>query len=88
MKAPDKIYVPITEGQEIAVNDWSGVPLAQYDWKKVVDNICYIRQDALVEYINKYLAENRGWKEANPSDRFFGGREVALEDLLEKLDTI
>ena len=47
---PDKIYIPMTADCDIAVNDWSGVPLAQYDYKKVTDNICFIRKD-LIEHI-------------------------------------
>lgn len=45
MKPLDVIYIPVTEGQEFLVNDWSSIPLSQYDWKPVVANIRYVRDD-------------------------------------------
>lgn len=47
--APEKIYIPITEGQEIAINEWGSIPLSQYEHKRVVENIEYTRTDALIE---------------------------------------
>ena len=46
-KAPEKIYIPITEGQEIAINEWGSIPLSQYEHKRVVENIEYTRTDVL-----------------------------------------
>ena len=82
MTAPDKIYIE-SNGKDGLYPDWSADRYLGH-----FEKVEYIRKDALVEYINKYLEENREWKEANPSDRFFGGREVALEDLLEHLNTM
>ena len=45
MRLLDVIYIPVTEGQEFLINDWSSIPLGQYDWEPVVANIRYVRDD-------------------------------------------
>lgn len=55
MKAPDKIYIPITDYELPTTNDWSGLPLSQYEWKPVLENIAYIRKDALLEWAKRML---------------------------------
>lgn len=87
MTAPDKIYVPITEGQEVAVNDWSGLPMAQYDYKKVVDNICYIRKDALVEWA-KGQREKAKIAAGGCLNMQASGKFLAYDELIEKLNTM
>ena len=55
MKAPNKIYIPLTEGQDILTNDWSGVPMFQDSGEAVVENVEYIRKDSLLEWAEDYL---------------------------------
>jgi len=47
-----------------------------------------VSRKALLSYINAELAENSEWKEVNPSDRFFGGVAVTLENLIEKIEQL
>ena len=82
MTAPDKIYIPMTPDCDIAVNDWSGVPLSQYDRKPVTANICYIRKDALLEFIEK---QSQNWS----SDSITGqGVKTGLFMIKDKLESL
>ena len=87
MKAPDKIYIPMTPDCDVAVNDWSGVPLSQYDGKPVTENICYIRKDALLEWANKRLEEFRHIAEIS-NDVAADGEVDAFEELIDKLNSM
>ena len=80
MKAPDKIFIPITPDCDIAVNDWSGVPLAQFDWKPVVENVCYIRKDVLLEWAREQIAENFG--------QYDNDWDLAFNELIDKINSI
>ena len=48
----------------------------------------YIRKDALLDWIKDQLKENAEWREVNPDDRFFGGKEVAFEHLIDKINSL
>ena len=57
-KAPEKIYIPITEGQEIAINEWGSIPLSQYEHKRVVENIEYTRTDVFIKESVQWLSDH------------------------------
>lgn len=52
------------------------------------DEVEYIRKDALLDWIKDQLKENAEWREVNPDDRFFGGKEVAFERLIDKINSL
>lgn len=65
VNAPEKIYIPITEGQEIAINEWGSIPLSQYEHKRVVENIEYTRTDFFIkmacEWLNEHTVLSEKW---------------------------
>ena len=79
MKAPDKIYLGIDDTE-------SG-----YVYNLSLDNNGhpeYIRKDAMLDWIKAQLAENEEWREVNPDDRFFGGKEVAYDYVIEMINKL
>ena len=52
-EVPNKIYIHITEKGEPTVNDWSSVALSQYEGKPVIENVCFVRLDVLLEWAEK-----------------------------------
>jgi hypothetical protein len=87
MKAPDKIYICIertygaSDGQVIAM-------VTPHNERQSVNDIEYIRKDALLDWIKEQLAENAEWREVNPDDRFFGGKEVAFNRIIDKINSM
>ena len=71
----DKIYV--------SLYGWNNNPTEDRD-----DRVEYIRKDALLDWIKDQLAENEEWREVNPDDRFFGGKEVAFECIIDKINSL
>jgi hypothetical protein len=83
MKAPDKIYV--REFPQGLNQLWSSVLATQ---TSAIEQHVYIRKDALLDWIKDQLKENEEWREVNPDDRFFGGKEVAFERLIDKINSL
>ena len=79
MTAPDKIYL----------NKYMIRPgmLRPAEFPADEPEFEYIRKDALVEYIKETIERNKPWKESL-NDRYFGGIEIALENILEHLNTM
>lgn len=87
MEAPDKIYLHGYNFSKKPVNTWSEHPAKGMRGHEVI-NEEYIRKDALLEWIKAQLKENAEWREVNPDDRFFGGKEVAFERLIDKINSL
>ena len=80
MKAPDKLFLHPNYRGEVGAN-WLTFPLTKKDE-------CFIRKDALLDWIKAQLKENEEWREVNPDDRFFGGKEVAYNYVIEKINKL
>ena len=78
--ALDKIYIPMTADCEIVVNNWSGIPLSQYDGKPVTSNIEYIRKDALLEWAQQMLDEA-----SSPFVQSIAARTPSVVELIDRL---
>lgn len=79
MKAPDKIYLPKEEIEER--KPWIETA---YDpnWDE-----CYIRKDALIEWVNRRLKEFRHIAEIS-NDVAADGEVDAFEELIDKLNSM
>ena len=71
----DKIYV--------SLYGWNNNPTEDRD-----DEVVYIRQDALLDWLKARLKENEEWREVCPDDRFFGGEEVAYDYVIEMINKL
>lgn len=80
MKAPDKLFLHPNYRGEVGAN-WLTFPLTKKDE-------CYLRKDTLLDWIKDQLKENAEWREVNPDDRFFGGKEVAFERIIDKINSL
>ena len=54
MKAPEKIYIPRLEGNEIFVHEWSATKFRKYFSIEIAENVEYIRTDAFIEKACEY----------------------------------
>ena len=82
MKAPDKIYLLKVELEE----RWPGITeVSELEPKK---EECYIRKDALLELIKDQLKENAKLREADPDELLFKGKEVAMQTLIDKIESL
>lgn len=74
MKAPDTIYFP-ADGLPAYI-DWDGSPIRT---KQVDDSdVCYVRNDALIEWLNKKLQES--------ADRLDFHANQAYAEVIDKLN--
>lgn len=80
MKAPNKIYLLKVELEE----RWPGITEASELEPKKEE--CYIRKDALLEWLEVLKAQSLELREKGYGDVFYGAHIAILEEVINKLN--
>ena len=84
MKTSDKIYLEKDKETKKIDFRWGDRPVVH----SAYEHIEYIRKDAILDWLKDRIKENEKCREICPSDRFFGGKEVAFEDVKDKINSL
>ena len=80
MKAPDKIYILKVELEE----RWPGITEASE--LEPEEEECYIRKDALLEWLEVLKAQSFELREKGYGDVFYSAQIAILEEIINKLN--
>lgn len=83
MKSPDKIYLQRVPSNQEVIDGWTVEPVKH----TVLEDIEYIRKDALMEWAKEKYNEYKQMDEDFQGDVFLGNRH-ALAEVIQKIESL